>query len=93
MRAARLAVCPSTVLWGVMLLIGLILLNSVVKKGVAPLTALAQAMVFVVKGQWSEIHLEKRWKRRRDEVGQICRAFETMVHDLEEGGEGARSFA
>ena len=67
------------------IVIGLLVLNQILKKGIAPLTALATTTKLIALGQLENIHIPEIWKKRKDEVGVLCLAFDQMVEEMKEG--------
>lgn len=74
----------NTLLGGIALLIGLLILNHILKRGIAPLTELATTTKLIALGQLERIHIPDLWKKRKDEVGVLCIAFDQMVIEMKE---------
>lgn len=67
------------------LLIALLILNFILKKGIAPLTELATTTKLIAVGKLENIYIPAVWKRRKDEIGVLCLAFDQMVQEMKEG--------
>jgi class 3 adenylate cyclase len=67
------------------ILLALMALNQILKKGIAPLTKLAETTHLIAEGNLGDIQIPEAWKKREDEVGILCRAFEQMVFEMKEG--------
>ncbi len=67
------------------IVIALIALNHILKRGIAPLTQLAVTTKLIALGRLESVHIPDLWMKRKDEVGVLCLAFEQMVREMKEG--------
>ncbi len=67
------------------ILITLLALNHILKRGIAPLSDLAETTKLVAAGHLEGVHIPERYKKRSDEIGILCGAFDQMVLEMREG--------
>lgn len=67
------------------LIIAYFLLNHVLKKITQPVVELANATKQIGAGRLDLVTVSERGKKRTDETGMLCRAFEQMVQEMQEG--------
>jgi class 3 adenylate cyclase len=67
------------------LLVGLIILNKILKNGIKPLSYLVEITHLVSSGKLEEIQIPIKWKERKDEIGALLTSFDEMVKEMKEG--------
>ena len=78
-------IIENTALGAIALLISLLILNYILKRGIEPLTKLAETTKLIATGNLENITIQDSWKKRRDEIGLLCEAFDQMIQEMKEG--------